>query len=283
MNLREIRRLVIIALFSDDELMDKFVLKGGNALDIVYTIGTRSSVDVDLSMSDDFEDVNDAQERIFRGLRDRFDSAGFVVFDEKFQLRPSVMREGQSPRWGGYQVDFKIADRATYEKHGSDLEALRRNASLVGPEQKRTFKIDISKYEFVEPKEETEIDNYTVYVYTLPMMAVEKLRAICQQMPEYEMRRSAKPRARDFYDIHSIATAGGIDLTDADNVELVRNIFAAKSVPLSLIGNIRNTRDYHIIDWPAVEQSVAGELNDFDFYFGFVVELAEKLQAAGVV
>jgi Nucleotidyl transferase AbiEii toxin, Type IV TA system len=283
MDLRDIRRLVIIALFSDDELMEKFVLKGGNALDIVYTIGTRSSVDVDLSMSDDFADVEDAQERIFRGLRDRFDSAGFVVFDEKFQLRPSVTREGQSPRWGGYQVDFKIADRATYEKHGSDIEALRRNASLVGPEQKRTFKIDISKYEFVEPKEETEIDNYTVYVYTLPMMAVEKLRAICQQMPEYEMRRNAKPRARDFYDIHSIVTAGGIDLTDADNVELVRNIFAAKSVPLSLIGNIRNTRDYHIVDWPAVEQSVAGEINDFDFYFEFVVELAEKLQAAGVV
>lgn len=283
MDLREIRRLVIIALFSDDELMEKFVLKGGNALDIVYTIGTRSSVDVDLSMSDDFADVEDAQRRIFRGLRDRFDSAGFVVFDEKFQLRPSVMREGQSPRWGGYQVDFKIADRATYEKHGSNIEALRRNASLVGPEQKRTFKIDISKYEFVEPKEETEIDNYTVYVYTLPMMAVEKLRAICQQMPEYEMRRNAKPRARDFYDIHSILTTGEIDLTSADNVELVRNIFAAKSVPLHLIGNIKNTRDYHIVDWPAVEQSVAGEINDFDFYFEFVVELAAKLQTAGIV
>lgn len=283
MDLREIRRLVIVALFSDDELMEKFVLKGGNALDIVYNVGTRSSVDIDLSMPDDFADVQDAQERIFRALKDRFDSAGFVIFDEKFQIKPSVMREGQSPRWGGYQVDFKIADRATYEKYGNDIEALRRNASLVGPEQKRTFRIDISKYEFVEPKEETEIDNYTVYVYTLPMMAIEKLRAICQQMPEYELRRNPRPRARDFYDIHSIVTAGRIDITKADNIEIVRNTFAAKSVPLSLVGNIKNTRDYHVIDWPAVEQSVSGELKDFDFYFGFVVELAERLQAAGVV
>jgi hypothetical protein len=283
MDLREIRRLVIVALFSDDELMEKFVLKGGNALDIVYNVGTRSSVDIDLSMPDDFADIQDAQERIFRALRDRFDSAGFVVFDEKFQLRPSVVREDQSPRWGGYEIDFKIADRATYAKHGNDIEALRRNASLVGPEQKRTFRIDISKYEFVEPKEETEIDNYTIYVYTLPMMAIEKLRAICQQMPEYELRRNPKPRARDFYDIHSIVTAGRIDITETDNIELVRNIFAAKSVPLSLIGNIRNARDYHVIDWPAVKQSVAGELQDFDFYFGFVVEMAESLQAAGVV
>lgn len=283
MDLKEIRRLVIIALFSDDELMEKFVLKGGNALDIVYKIGTRSSVDIDLSMPDDFADLEDAKERIFRALRDRFDSAGFVVFDEKFQIRPSVAREGQSPRWGGYQVDFKIADRATYEKYGNDIEALRRNAALVGPEQKRTFRIDISKYEFVEPKEETEIDHYTIYVYTLPMMAIEKLRAICQQMLEYELRRNPKPRARDFYDIHSTVIAGEIEIIEADNIELVRNIFAAKSVPLSLIGNIKNTRDYHSVDWPAVEQSVTGELKDFDFYFDFVAELAERLQAVGII
>jgi predicted nucleotidyltransferase component of viral defense system len=283
MDLKEIRRLVIIALFADDELMEKFVLKGGNALDIIYNIGARSSVDIDLSMPDDFSDLEDAKARIFRALRDRFDSAGFVVFDEKFQLRPSTMKEGQSPRWGGYQVEFKIADRATYEKYKDDIEALRRNASLVGPEQKRTFRVDISKYEFVEPKEETEIDNYTVYVYTPTMLAVEKLRAICQQMPEYEPRRNPKPRARDFYDIHAIVMTENITITTPENIELVRNIFAAKSVPLSLIGNIKNVRDYHVIDWPAVEQSVSRELKDFVFYFDFVVELAEQLQAAGVV
>jgi predicted nucleotidyltransferase component of viral defense system len=87
MDLREIHRLVIVALFSDDELMEKFVLKGGNALGVVYNAGTRSSVNIDLSMPDDFADIQDAQERIFRALKDRFDSAGFVVFNEKFQVR----------------------------------------------------------------------------------------------------------------------------------------------------------------------------------------------------
>jgi predicted nucleotidyltransferase component of viral defense system len=283
MDLKDIRRLVITALFSDDELMEKFVLKGGNALDIVYSIGTRSSVDIDLSMPDDFSDLEEAKSRIFRALRDRFDSAGFVVFDEKFQVRPSVLREGQNPRWGGYQVDFKIADRETYQKHGHDIEALRRNASLVGPEQKRTFRIDISKNEFVKSKEETEIDNYTVYVYTLPMIAIEKLRAICQQMPEYEHRRNPRPRARDFYDIYSIVIERKIDITETENIELVKNIFAAKDVTLSLIGNIKNVHDYHVVDWPAVQQEVSGELQEFDFYFAFVVELAERLQAAGIV
>lgn len=283
MDLKDIRRLVITALFSDDELMEKFVLKGGNALDIVYSIGSRSSVDIDLSMPDDFSDLEEAQERIFRALRDRFDSAGLVVFDEKFQVRPSVMREGQSPRWGGYQVEFKIAERETYERFGHDADSLRRHASLVGPEQKRTFRIDISKYEFVEQKEETEVDSYTVYVYTLPMLAIEKLRAICQQMPEYELRRNSRPRARDFYDIHSIVTTGEIDILEPSNLELLKNIFAAKSVPLSLISNIKNVRSYHVIDWPAVEQEVSGELKEFDFYFDFVVEIAERLEATGIV
>jgi predicted nucleotidyltransferase component of viral defense system len=283
MDLKDIRRLVITALFSDDELMEKFVLKGGNALDIVYSIGSRSSVDIDLSMPDDFSDLEEAQQRIFRALRDRFDSAGLVVFDEKFQVRPSVKREGQSPRWGGYQVEFKIAERETYERFGQDVDSLRRHASLVGPEQKRTFRIDISKYEFVEPKEETEVDSYTVYVYTLPMLAIEKLRAICQQMPEYELRRNPRPRARDFYDIHSIVTTGEIDILEPSNLELLKNIFAAKSVPLSLISNIKNVRSYHVIDWPAVEQEVSGELKEFDFYFDFVVEIAERLEATGIM
>ncbi len=42
MDLKDIRRLVIVALFSDDELMEKLVLKGGNALDVIYNIGTLS-------------------------------------------------------------------------------------------------------------------------------------------------------------------------------------------------------------------------------------------------
>lgn len=282
MDLREIRRLVITALFSDDELMDKFVLKGGNALDLIYHVGTRSSVDIDLSMADDFTDLEDAKARIFKALKDRFDSAGLVVFDEKFQLRPSVPQAGQSPWWGGYKVDFKVADRQTYLQHANDIEALRRNATLVGPEQKRRFKIDISKFEFCEPKEEVELDSYAIYVYTLPMMAIEKLRAICQQMPEYTLRRNPKPRARDFYDIHSMLADGRIDLTSAENIDLINNIFRAKDVPVSLIHKIDLTHDYHEIDWPAVKQSISGEVKGFDDYFNYVVALTKQLQAAGI-
>jgi predicted nucleotidyltransferase component of viral defense system len=49
-----IKELVVIAMFSDDELMDRLVLKGGNALDIIHQVSVRASIDVDFSMSDDF-------------------------------------------------------------------------------------------------------------------------------------------------------------------------------------------------------------------------------------
>jgi predicted nucleotidyltransferase component of viral defense system len=282
MDLREIRRIVITALFSDDELMGRFVLKGGNALDLIYHVGTRSSLDIDLSMPSDFTDLADARERIFRALKDRFDSAGFVVFDEKFQARPSVPRKGQSPQWGGYQVDFKIAEREIHERHIKDIETLRRSATLIGPEQKRTFRIDISKFEYCDPKEEVELDSYIIYVYTLPMLAIEKLRAICQQMSEYALRRNPSPRARDFYDIHSMIEERAIDLTSPENIDLVKSIFSAKDVPLSLIQNISSTYDYHVMDWPAVRQSISGETQEFKYYFDYIVEIAQKLQTAGV-
>jgi len=56
--LEEIKRLVIIAMFSDDDLMDRFVLKGGNALDLAYKVSTRASMDVDLSMESDSQRGN---------------------------------------------------------------------------------------------------------------------------------------------------------------------------------------------------------------------------------
>ena len=282
MDLKDIRRIVIISLFSDDELMERFVLKGGNALDIVHGIGTRSSIDIDLSMPGDFEDLEDARRRIFKGLKERFDAVGFIVFDQTFEPKPSQHRPGQDPRWGGYLVEFKIISRAEFDKHRHDIEDLRRNALVVSPGNKRRFKVDISKFEFCSPKEEHEIDSFTVYAYTLPMMAIEKLRAICQQMSEYELRSSPRARARDFYDIHTIVTAGNLDLTTEENRGLVKNIFEAKAVPTSLLSKIEAARDFHAVDWPSVVQTVSGTIGPFDFYFDFVVDLAQRLKVGGI-
>jgi hypothetical protein len=48
------KRLVVVAMFSDQDLTQRFVLKGGNAIDLALQVGTRASLDVDLSMELDF-------------------------------------------------------------------------------------------------------------------------------------------------------------------------------------------------------------------------------------
>jgi predicted nucleotidyltransferase component of viral defense system len=283
MDLKEIRRLVIIALFSDDELMEKLVLKGGNALDIVYGVGSRASLDIDLSIAQDFIDLEDTERRIFKSLTDRFDAAGYVIFDEKFEARPRKRKEVLSEVWGGYAIEFKLIDRDSFEKYKDDWSKLQKNAAPVAPNTSPKFKIEISKHEFVETKEEIELDDYTIYVYSLPMIVIEKLRAICQQMPEYHLRGYATARARDFYDIHSIVTAKEIDITTAENIDLINHIFEAKEVPLEFLGNIEQTREFHRENWQTVKESVSADLKDFDYYFEFVVQMTEELKASGII
>ena len=150
-DLIQIRRLVIIAMFSDDTLFNQLALKGGNALNLVYRLGSRSSVDVDLSLENDFANMDDSRERIFRGLRDRFAEVGLVVFDEKFERRPQNANSADD-KWGGYQVEFKLMDRAKHESMGANLERVRREALSIGPGDQRIFRIQISKYEFCQGK-----------------------------------------------------------------------------------------------------------------------------------
>lgn len=264
-------------MFSDDKLFHQFALKGGNALNLVYKLGSRSSVDVDLSLENDFGDIEDARDRIFRSLKSRFAEAGIVVFDEKFIKRPPEPKDREES-WGGYQIEFKLMDEDKYFPMSVDPNRMRREAIVTGPGEKRIFTIQISKYEYCRGKVETEFQNYSIFVYTPSMIAIEKLRAICQQMDEYPLRRYATPRARDFYDIHSIVTGAGVDFGIVESIELARNIFAAKNVDYSLIDNIEKYREFHRQDWPAVELTVADQVQEFDFYFSFVIEQATLLK-----
>src|SRR4029077_10660432 len=137
----------------------------------------------------------------------------------------------------------------------------------------------ISKYEFCVGKRETELDDYTISVYTPEMLAIEKLRAICQQMPDYHQRSHPTPRARDFYDIHSVITGANLDLRTSANLQLTRDIFAAKTVPLILLSKISEHREFHKQDWPAVEVTVSGKLEEFDFYFDFIIDQCGLLES----
>ncbi|MDA2912495.1 nucleotidyl transferase AbiEii/AbiGii toxin family protein [Acidobacteriia bacterium AH_259_A11_L15] len=275
MDLALVRRLAISAIFSDDLLFEQLVLKGGNALSLVHELGSRTSLDVDLSMEKDFRDLAEAQKRAFQALERRFRSAGYAFFDYKFLTKPADAND----QWGGYEINFKIIENSKRELIGTDLARAQREATVVGPSQQRVFKVQISKFEYCQGKQEAELDDYRIYVYTLPMIAIEKFRAICQQMDEYPHRAHPTVRARDFYDIYCIVTDGHVDLTTDDNLNLFRDMFAIKEVPLDLIRKIPDYREFHRLDWPSVEASVSGELKSYDFYFDFVIGEKDRLKA----
>lgn len=278
MNFAEVRRLAIVAMFSDDTLMDQLVLKGGNAVSLVYQFGNRVSLDIDFSLESDFSDVENIRERIFRALKGRFGGAGVTVFDEAFEIKPAVTNAGLDDRWGGYEVRFKLMPTEHFQELGDDIEKARRESLVIGPSQQRVFKLQISKFEYCAPKLEVQFDDFAIYVYTPAMLAVEKLRAICQQMPEYVRRANPRARARDFYDIYSITTGAKLDFSSDECRDLVVFMFDAKEVPLRLIGRIQDQREFHRPDWASVQIAVSGELQEFDYYFNFVLDQTKSLE-----
>jgi predicted nucleotidyltransferase component of viral defense system len=279
----EIRSLVIVALFAEDQLLDQLVLKGGNAISLIYGYGSRSSLDIDCSIDGDFADPNHIEQLLLRALKARFRERDLEIFDFSFGPRPSVKRSEIDNRWGGYAAEFKIIERARIKNAEGSLEMMRRTAVEIGPSHQRTFRVDFSKYEFCAQKLQGELHDYAIFVYTPAMLSLEKLRAICQQMEEYPRQRNRTPRARDFYDIYVVLNEGKVDWADQNCLEVARSIFGAKDVPLRLIELIPRYRDFHQQDWPSVEDSVSERLESFDFYVDFVVRESSKLQPLWIV
>lgn len=285
--IEQIKRLAVVAMFSDDELMDTLVLKGGNALYIVYSLASRASLDLDFSIPTEFKpnDIRRIESKMNEALTKTFRENGYKVFDTKFSERPEDADPKIPPFWGGYRFEFKIIETTKFEELSNDQQALRVNAVDVGPGSRKIYSIEISKWEHCKPKWRTEIDDYTVYVYTPEMIVIEKLRAICQQMPEYAKfigTCSRTARARDFFDIYVAIEHFAIDLTKTENLQLLKDVFLAKQVPVDLISKIKDYREYHRPDFAAVESTVKRDvkLRNFDFYFDYVVNKCAVLSKA---
>jgi len=283
--LEKIKRLAVIAVVSNDELMEQLVLKGGNAIDLVYQISGRASIDLDFSMENEFheQELEDLRRKIESCLIETFRVEGMTVFDVKLVERPRAVGKEHKDFWGGYRIEFKVIPNDVYSDNVDDLDSLRKYATVVGPRNKKTFVIQISKFEYCLGKIPKEIEGYTVYVYSTEMLALEKIRSICQQVPEYKnVVKTHKPvaRARDFFDIYILVKHFPLDLNDERIRELLKAIFAAKKVPLGYIDRVSKQRDFHRSDFDSVKDTVRSgvDLKDFDFYFDFVMGLLESIK-----
>ncbi len=285
MDIKKVKKLTLIALVSNDELMEEIVLKGGNAISIGYELGVRGSFDLDFSLEEDFtSDITIVSDTIKENLERVFSENGFVVFDFKFSQKPKTISDELVDFWGGYAAEFKIISQIKWDEFNGNLDDIRRNALSLNPDNSPKFQIEFSKHEFISTKKGIKIDGYTVYIYPPELLVFEKLRAICQQTPEYrEIVKShpASGRARDFYDIYTICENFDIDVNSLQSKEIIKSVFEAKRVPITLIRKIRDYKDLHAQDFSQVLATVSPSeretMNTFDFYFDYVLSLFEDM------
>lgn len=290
--IRKIKGIALKALFADDMILENLVLKGGNAMDLGLNMSTRASLDLDLSMDKEFESNADFEARIRHAIEDGFAREGYRVVDFNFRPVPRGIENDADliEFWGGYSVDFKIISTEEFDGLGGDVDRIRRACETIGSNGSTKFEIDISKHEYNKAKRIVVFDGLRVAIYTPSALVAEKLRAICQQMPEYgpivKRSRGAGARAKDFTDIYTICNhpdfGSEVDFSSKEFQVLVRKVFEAKRVPVDWIGKIRDMHDIHESDFPSVLATIlpGAELpsTNFDFYFDFVVKKCEQLE-----
>lgn len=277
--LDRIKRLAILAMISDDDLMELLIFKGGSAIDIFYGGQTsRASIDLDYSMENSLTDDNEkiVADKIKKAIEGTFKESKFYAFDIKFEKRPRNLIDKVKDFWGGYQILFKVISNEKILELEGDKNAIRRNAFPLGKKNSTQFRIDISSHEYCKTKTIKDFEDYTIYVYTPEMIVFEKLRAICQQIPEYQstVQTNRKPRGRDFYDIELLTEKFNIDPHLIENIELIRNIFDIKKVPLSFIQKIKEQREFHRENFESSLKTTLSNtknLKDFDYYFDYVL------------
>jgi len=282
--LQRIKMLTISALVADDILMGILVLKGGNALDLAYDITNRGSIDIDFSIEKDFSEMEKKRllNQISYLLNTEFVKEGLVVFDINFTDRPQKINDAVKSFWGGYLLEFKVIHKSKFDDLNGNIDSIRRNAVPLHSDNSTKFTVDISKYEYVTDKRAKDIEGTVVYVYSPEMLGLEKLRALCQQIPIYKevvISMTPRSRARDFYDIYNLAESFSIDFKLAENLELCNHIFEAKRVPLTYISLLPEQREFHRQSWESVVDTVNQKeiLKDFDFYFEYVVGIFKHL------
>jgi predicted nucleotidyltransferase component of viral defense system len=276
-----IRRLILTALFRDSWFLDRLSLKGGNAMNLVYGVGMRTSLDLDFSIQDDFKDLEETGSRIRENLEKVFQPEGLTVFDFTFMPKP---KQTQDDWWGGYRAEFKLIDTAVAEVVEYKLETMRRRSLCMDPiSQKRKYTIEISKFEYIEQSSIVDYEGTDIRIYSPILLAAEKLRALIQQHPEYPQisQETKRSRGRDFYDIWALCDHFTIMLSA--HLETIERVFEAKKVPLHLLSRLEDLKALHEASWADVELAVSGRIEPFDYYFDYVNSAAQSLYSQWVV
>ncbi len=98
-----IKRLTVLAMISDDDLMELLIFKGGSAIDMIYNVSGRASLDLDFSMESGLsaEEEITVGQKIKKVLEETFKEAGYLAHDITFGKRPVKVAAAVEDFWGG--------------------------------------------------------------------------------------------------------------------------------------------------------------------------------------
>lgn len=278
------RNLTIQGIFSNDDLMEILTLKGGNAMQLLE-ITDRASQDLDFSIRQGIKLSAEVEGVAFKESLDRiFEEEGLKVIDYKFVCKPKKSKSVLPPFWGGYGIEFKLITNEFYEKYGPENpQALSvRAESLEGGKKK--IEIDISLEEYTEPRIEMELEDITIYLYSPLMIIYEKMRALCQQLPDYPLASTEKVRARDLYDIYIAITKskGSLleEIYNEKNLYIIKEMFKTKDVDIGLLRKIKDYKDNLEQDYkdrviPQISEK--SEKPNFEYLFSYNLKIINEM------
>ena len=262
----EIIRECLVAIFKEDLLKNDLYLKGGQALRLGEHIDKRLSTDIDFSSKGELSD--NKQGFLHDALYSHFSNIGIHLFSYKISRRPRETKEGFPKWWSGFAIEFKLIDQEQMHLPIEDME--RQAIRPLGAQGSPKIEIDISPFEYCGSSESFLIRGVKVNRYSKALLILEKLRAICQQHPDYKFR-SQKKRSRDFYDISSLLdrTTTIKETTDLFNEckKHLPAVFSSKEVPLEILDKVFD-EDFLKLqreDWELTKRTISAN-KDFDTY-----------------
>jgi predicted nucleotidyltransferase component of viral defense system len=264
MTIQEVIRECVVALFSDEILERTLVLKGGTALHLIEKIDTRLSTDIDFSVINQIDNPDDYFWHVAEALREHFGKLSYEVFDTEHGRKPKEKAESKPRFWAGWYFEFKLIDKNFKPKN---LEDKRRNALIPDGAASSKIHLEISEYEYCASVEKVEIDGSCVTSYSSTLLILEKLRAICQQHPDYPHGK-LKNRARDYFDIYQLVRKHRSEMLYDELKKLLPEVFKAKDVSLELLKKIFEPRfvTFQASHFASVEATVKGKIEPFDYY-----------------